>query len=188
MARMPVGPKIRTRRKARGQTQAALAEEVGISASYMNLIEQDKRQIGGALLNRIAATLDYPPEELTGEAEQHVIDDLEELIADPVLRPLMLDATAASDLAGKHPLWARAMVTLYRAFLDRSQSVAALSDRLSQDPFLADSIHAMLSHVTAIRSTSEILDQESGLSPEQAARIELMPTINKAHGRPILCL
>ena len=170
MARMPVGPKIRTRRKARGQTQAALAEEVGISASYMNLIEQDKRQIGGALLNRIAATLDYPPEELTGEAEQHVIDDLEELIADPVLRPLMLDATAASDLAGKHPLWARAMVTLYRAFLDRSQSVAALSDRLSQDPFLADSIHAMLSHVTAIRSTSEILDQESGLSPEQAAR------------------
>jgi XRE family transcriptional regulator, fatty acid utilization regulator len=170
MARVPLGPKIRTRRKECGKTQAALAVEVGISASYMNLIEQDRRQIGGALLNRIADRLSIPVEDLSGEAERHIIDDLEELIADPLLRSLLLDAASAGDLAGKQPAWARAMVTLYRAYLDRSRAAMALTDRLSQDPFLADSIHAMLSHVTAIRSTSEILDQESDLAPEQTDR------------------
>jgi XRE family transcriptional regulator, fatty acid utilization regulator len=170
MARVPLGPKIRTRRKEQGLTQAALASEIGISASYMNLIEQDKRQIGGALLNRIAQKLVYPIEELSGEAERHVVEDLEELIADPLLRPLMMDAQSAADLAAKNPTWARAMVTVYRAYLDNTRSVMALTDRMSQDPFLAESIHAMLTHVTAIRSTSEILDQEKTLSTEQAAR------------------
>ncbi|MBT3702926.1 MAG: DUF2083 domain-containing protein [Alphaproteobacteria bacterium] len=170
MARIPLGPKIRSRRKDQGLTQAALASAIGISASYMNLIEQDKRQIGGALLNRIAEKLVSSPEDLTGEAERHVIDDLEELIADPLLRPLMIDPRSAADLAAKNPEWARALVTLYRAWLDQSRSVMALTDRLQQDPFLAESIHAMLSHVTAIRSTSEILDQEKDLPAEQAAR------------------
>jgi len=170
MARVPVGPKIKTRRKERGMTQAALADRVGISASYMNLIERDKRQIGGALLNRIADKLGSPAEELSGEAERHIVEDLEELIAEPILRQLGLDALSAGELAGKQPAWARAMVTLYRAYLDRSDSVMALTDRLNQDPFLADSIHALLSHVTAIRSTSEILGQESELPVEQAAR------------------
>jgi len=170
MARIPLGPKIRSRRKEQGLTQATLASEVGISASYMNLIEQDKRQIGGSLLNRLAEKLAYPIEELTGEADRHVIDDLEEIAADPLLTSLKMDARSAADLAGKSPLWAKAMVTIYRAYLDQSRSVMALTDRLNQDPFLAESVHAMLSHVTAIRSTSEILDQENELSPEQAAR------------------
>ena len=170
MARVPLGPKIRARRKEQGLTQATLAEKVGISPSYMNLIEQDKRQIGGSLLNRIAGQLDYPTDELTGDAERHVIDDLEELIADPLLRSAGLTNKAAGDLASKNPEWARAIVTLYRAYLDRSHSVAALTDRLGQDPFLAESIHAMLTHVTAIRSTSEILEMESSLAPEQATR------------------
>ncbi len=170
MARIPQGHKIRTRRKEIGLTQAKLAGEIGISASYMNLIEQDKRQIGGSLLRRIAEKLAYPLEELSGDAERHVVEDLAVLIADPLLRSLGLDNRDAGELAGRNPVWARALVTLYRAYLDQSRSVMALTDRLNQDPFLADSIHAMLSHVTAIRSTSEILDQGSDIAPEQAAR------------------
>ena len=136
----------------------------------MNLIEQDKRPIGGSLLKRVSEELTIPLDELTGDRDRHLIDDLNELTADPLLRGLGFDANAATDLVGKQPLWARAMVIIYRACMDRTQTVTALSDRLNQDPFLGEAVHAMLTNVTAIRSTSEILDQESDLEPDQLAR------------------
>ena len=39
-----IGATLRERRRARGITQAALAAQIGISASYLNLIESDKRR------------------------------------------------------------------------------------------------------------------------------------------------
>ena len=54
MARSLIGPRIRDRRRQLGITQAGLAARVDISASYLNLIEGNKRNIGGALLRRIA--------------------------------------------------------------------------------------------------------------------------------------
>src|SRR5690606_32297479 len=54
MPRTLVGPKIRDRRKALGLTQAGLAHSIGISASYLNLIESSRRPIAGALLKRVA--------------------------------------------------------------------------------------------------------------------------------------
>ena len=54
MARAPVGQRIRKRRQELGRRRSRLAARVGISASYLNLIEHNKRAIGGTLLNRIA--------------------------------------------------------------------------------------------------------------------------------------
>ena len=50
MARPPVGYRLRQRRRESGITQAALAGRVGISASYLNLIEYGRRDVAGALL------------------------------------------------------------------------------------------------------------------------------------------
>ena len=52
--RAPIGFRIRNRRKSMGLSQVALARQVGISASYLNLIEASKRDVGGALMQRIA--------------------------------------------------------------------------------------------------------------------------------------
>ena len=41
------GNRIRERRLVLGMKQADLAEAVGISASYLNLIEHNRRRIGG---------------------------------------------------------------------------------------------------------------------------------------------
>ncbi|MBV1903463.1 MAG: helix-turn-helix domain-containing protein, partial [Marinosulfonomonas sp.] len=44
------GNRIRERRIQIGLRQSALAKAVGISASYLNLIEHNRRRIGGKLL------------------------------------------------------------------------------------------------------------------------------------------
>jgi predicted transcriptional regulator/transcriptional regulator with XRE-family HTH domain len=170
MDRAPVGFRIRSARKALGLTQAELAKRAGISPSYLNLIEANKRQIGGALLKKIASLLDIETDALTGRAEQRMIADLREVALEPLLRHIDLSPDLAPDLVGRHPDWTRALLTLYRAWRDQTAIANALSDRLNQDPVLANAIHQMLSHVTAIRSSLEILDDVPELDDVQRRR------------------
>lgn len=170
MARTLVGQRIREHRKARGWTQAALAAHLQISPSYLNLIESDRRSIAGALLKRIADALGQPLEEFDGAAERRLVDDLGEIAADAAVAPLHVAADSAADLVARHPGWARALVALHRSVRDRQKAIAALSDRLSQDPFLGDAVHSLLTNLTAIRSASEILESVADLEPAQRKR------------------
>lgn len=170
MGRILIGAKVRERRKALAITQAALAARLGISASYLTLIEADRRNIGGALLKRIAEELGAPLDEFGGAAQRRLADAVADLTADPLLAPLRLDPAAAADLASRAPAWAQALVRLHRAYTDRSEAADALADRLNHDPFVAETVHRMLTNVSAIRSAAEILDSERELAPAQRER------------------
>ncbi|MCG3189931.1 MAG: HTH-type transcriptional regulator RamB [Burkholderiaceae bacterium] len=165
-----VGPRIRDRRRALGMTQSSLAATLGISPSYLNLIEAGRRNIGGALLKHIAGALGLAIDDLDGAAERRLLADLTELSAEPLLAGLALDRAAAADVAGHHRQWARALVALHRAWLDRGRAVNALSDRLRHDPFLADAVHSLLTRVAAIKSSAEIVEHAEELAPAQLRR------------------
>ncbi len=164
------GLKIRDARKRLGYTQAKVAEAVGISTSYFNLIERGKRPIGGGLVLRIARALDLDPALLDTDAERRLADELTETASDPLLGGLALNPAEVPALVGRHPAWARALATLHRECRDRGEVVAALSDRLRQDPELADVVHRMLTNIAGIRSTAEILDSVDDLAPDQSSR------------------
>lgn len=170
MARSTIGLKIRDRRKALGVTQANLSARLGISASYLNLIESNKRNIGGGLLKKIADELGVTVDLFDGAAERRLVNDLTELSGASILSRVPLDPADAGDFASQHPQWAQALVMLHRAYHDRNEAVTALSDRLNQDPFLGDAIHIMLTNVAAIRSSSEILENIQDLEPQQRQR------------------
>jgi len=170
MTRLLIGFRIRDKRKALGMSQAALAARLGISASYLNLIESNKRNIGGRLLKQIADTLGAGLDQFDGAAERRLVGGLRELAAEPALAGLRLDPALAADFAGQHPQWAQALVALQRAYLDRGETITALSDRLNQDPFLGEAVHNMLTNVAAIRSASEILENFDELESGQARR------------------
>lgn len=166
-----IGLKIRDRRTKLGMTQTELAERLGISASYLNLIERNKRNIASRLMPGLAQLLKVDVEWLDGESERRLAQELRELAGDPVLRNFNLDASA-SDLVARSPEWAQAIVALYRAYMNRSQTVAALSDRLNQDPYLGDAVHTMLTKITAIRSAAEILETVPDLNEPERSRFQ----------------
>lgn len=58
------GARICERRLKRGLRQADLARACGISPSYLNLIEHDRRRIGGTLLIEMAQALGTDPSTL----------------------------------------------------------------------------------------------------------------------------
>ncbi len=160
------GSRIRARRADYGLKQSELAERVGISPSYLNLIEHNRRRIGGKLLVALARALETEPVALSEGAETALVDALREAAVEaPAGRagPEKANALSAEELdrveefAGRFPGWAALLAETHARVREAERSVEALSDRLSHDPHLSASLHEMLSSVTAIRSTAAIL-------------------------------
>lgn len=170
MPRAFLGPRIRELRRARAVTQADLARSIGISPSYLNLIERNKRPIAGPLLRRTALALGIGLEELDGAAERHLLATLIEIANEPELAGLGVEARAAGELIGRYPGWARAIGALARSERAATAEARALTDRLTHDPILAETVHLLLSRIAAIRSAAEILPDYADVSPEQRAR------------------
>lgn len=164
------GLKIRAQRKRVGLTQGELARRAGISPSYLNLIELNKRAIAGALVDRIAASLGIDRSELDDTSERRSINTLEELSADPEFSTAAGHPRKAAEFVGRHPDWAGLLLRVYQSFVERNHAVVALADRLNRDPFLSENVHRILTSVTAVRSASEILEKYDQLNPAERAR------------------
>lgn len=168
--RAVLGTRIRERRRALGITQAELARRIGISPSYMNLIERNRRGIAGRLLRRVAQVLALRLDELDGAAERRLIETLDEIAHAPDLRALGVEAAATADLIARYPGWARALAALARSEREARAATGALADRLTHDPFLGEAVHRMLTRIAAIRSAAEILVDFTDLEPAQRQR------------------
>ena len=149
------GARIRERRRLAGLKQADLAKIVGISPSYLNLIEHDRRRIGGKLLNDLARALGMDLLALSTGAEISVITALQSIAQDhPEAAANPAEATA---LADRFPDWAALILGQHNTIKTLQDRITALSDRMSHDPNLASALHEVISVVTAIRSTASIL-------------------------------
>ncbi len=144
--------------------QSDLARQIGISASYLNLIEHNRRRIGGKLLLDIAAALGVEPTVLSEGAEAALIASLQEAAQ----RANMSDSESgrAEEFAGRFPGWADALAAAHRKIADLERTVETLSDRLAHDPELAASVHEVLSTAASIRSTASILAEDKTITEE----------------------
>jgi XRE family transcriptional regulator, fatty acid utilization regulator len=167
MARAPVGHRIRKRRQELGKSQQGLASQVGISASYLNLIEHNKRAIGGALLHRIAAAIGLDSRSLAGTEEARLIAELGEVAADAGGIGVDLNGTDAAELVAHNPRAARAILSLYRVYREARVRSDLLGERLGEDSFLFEVSNQILALITTIRSYSEILNDYGDLSDKE---------------------
>jgi predicted transcriptional regulator/DNA-binding XRE family transcriptional regulator len=168
--RAPIGIRISSRRKALGISQAELARRAAISPSYLNLIERNRRDVGGTLLLRLAEQLDIEIGALTGETEHRLIADLEEAFADPVLAALGPGEVSARDLVAEHPVAAAAIARLHRAYMGAVANAEDYANRLRADPLFSQLLHQILSGITAVRSGAEILEDVPDLEESARAR------------------
>ncbi len=163
-----IGTRIRERRVMNGIKQSDLARQVGISPSYLNLIEHNRRRIGGKTLLRLADALHVEPTLLSEGAEATLIAALREAASRQGKDGAELDRS--EEFAGRFPGWAHLLASLNRRVQDLERTVETLTDRLTHDPHLAASLHEVISTVTAIRSTSSILVETEALEPEWQSR------------------
>lgn len=170
MADSPIGHRIRARRRELGRTQTALAAAAGISPSYLNLIEHDRRRVGGAVLRRLADALEIDPQTLSGASESRVLAELEQIGADPVVAGQGFTGEDAAQLLASAPNAAHALLTLYRAYQGALAQVEEMDERLSRDPVLAEASYQILTLITSIRSSAEIMNDYPDLEAAQRSR------------------
>ena len=170
--RAPIGQRLKAARKDKTLTQKALAEEIGISVSYLNLIENNKRVIGGALLRDLASRLDLDLDSLTGTRETRLIGEMQIILSDPNVRKTAVGEGYLADFVGRFPDLADLLQRLYEQWQARLETDELLSARIRSDSSLREIGHQIITHITALRSFSEILADGGSLEPDQRARFQ----------------
>ena len=116
MSRPLIGRTIRRIRLEQGKTQQALASRVGISASYLNLIEHDQRNVTASLLIKLAQVLQIELAAISGSSERQLQAGLREAFNDPLLAHEAVPDLELETLAAGSPNATRAILSLYRAW------------------------------------------------------------------------
>lgn len=126
------GPRIRRIRNERGLTQTAMAEALGISPSYLNLIERNQRPLTVQLILKLTAVYQLDISQLQGESGS-VVSALKEVFSDPLLSGELPGDQELIEIGEAAPNAALGVIKLYRAYNEQRQRLSDLSDMLAQD-------------------------------------------------------
>ncbi len=128
-----LGAKVRAIRRQEGLTQARLASELGVSASYLNLIENGRRPLTAPLLIKLAQHFDLDLATFAADGEARVTADLMEVFGDPLFDEAGLTQGEVHELAAAAPNAARAVVALYRQFQATRERSLLLASQVTDD-------------------------------------------------------
>jgi XRE family transcriptional regulator, fatty acid utilization regulator len=186
MARIKIGRTVRRLRIERNLSQQALATRLGISASYLNLIEHDQRAVSGSLVLKLAETLHLDLAALSGAEERKLEVGLREVFSDPLLGADAVPEPEIAALAGSSPNAARAVVALYRAWRvarEDAGGIALPSGRriLLPNEEARDFFDDCANHFPALEETADSIAAELGAAPAEMNHA-IAERLRRAHG------
>ncbi|MDH6593979.1 putative transcriptional regulator/transcriptional regulator with XRE-family HTH domain [Variovorax sp. TBS-050B] len=124
-----MGVRLRSLREERGMSQAALAQQLGLSPSYLNQIEQNQRPLTVPVLLRLHATLGVDIQAFSEDEEARLLAGLREALADnPGGEPVAL--AELREVATQMPAVGRALVALHQRHRDATERLEALAAQL----------------------------------------------------------
>jgi len=160
------GPRIRRLRREQRLTQAAMAEALGISTSYLNLIERDQRPISAQILLQLIDVFDIDPRGLAGDEEARAQAQLYEVFSDPMFRDAPLSKDELKDLAAASPSAADAVARLYQAFLQTRSNNSLLAEQLAgssttENPGTLMALEEVRDFISQQNNHFPVLDEEA---------------------------
>ncbi len=189
-----LGSRIRALRRREGLSQARMAERLGISASYLNLIEHNRRPLSAQVLIRLAQEFQLDLKAFSGGEDERLVADLMEVFGDPIFDRQGLTASDVRDLVGHSPVVGRALLALYHAFQGARSSAEVLTERLTEGQELkgieisrlpseevADLIQRHMNHFPELEAGAEELWRKARLEGEDLFQA-LARYLEQAHG------
>lgn len=120
------GPRLRRIRREHDLTQTAMAQDLSISPSYLNLIERNQRPLTVQLLMKLAAVYGVDVTELQGESSG-TVSQLKSAFSDPLLAGELPGDQELIEVAEAAPNAAAGLVKLYRAYCEQSERLSDLA-------------------------------------------------------------
>lgn len=165
-----LGGRLSRLRRDMDLSQTRMAEDLGISASYLNHLERNQRPVTAQVLLKLAETYDLDLRAFRGELDEGSEADLQEALSDPLFKSMQVSRHEVIELLEHAPVMAEAFVKLYRAYADRRRrdSVAgsgldaARGDEPQPHEWVRDYIQANRNHFPALELLGEALAAELG--------------------------
>lgn len=168
------GVRLRRLREERGLTQQALAAAIGVSPSYLNQIENDRRPLTDAVLLKLGTTFGVDLPSFSDDAAARLLAELRAVLSDASLGETVTAAELRT-LAGSMPAVARTLIALHQRYGRALEQTAVLASRLGDDrgggaipvstPFEAvrDFFYARRNHVAELDDAAERIAVEARL-------------------------
>ena len=121
-----MGPRLRRLRRELGLTQADMAADLEISASYVALLERNQRPLTADMLLRLARTYRLDMAEVAGDGGAEQTARLQSVLKDPMFADIDLPTLATQDVAVNYPGVTEALLRLYTSYREEH---LALADR-----------------------------------------------------------
>ena len=112
--RIFAGPQLRRLRRASGLTQAAMAERLAISPSYLNLLERNQRPLSARMMVSLAERFGFDPRDLSREEPGGGASALRRRLGDAMFSDLAIDADEVGEWLMAAPNAAEAFARLVR--------------------------------------------------------------------------
>lgn len=188
-----IGEKVRALRRQRELSQSQLASRLGISGSYLNLLEANKRPLSASLLLKVATELGVDLGAFADEVDTRNEQALREVFGDPLFEPHSLTNADVRELVKASPNAARAVLSLYRAYRSARESTDTMAARISDDEDdsvafsrapteeVNDLIQARMNYFPELEAQAERLVREARLDRDDMYR-GLADWLKRTHG------
>lgn len=157
-----LGPRLRMLRRELGLSQTRMAEEIGISASYLNHLERNQRPVTAQMLLRLASTYDVDMRDFVAGSRDAAITGLTEVFSDPLAHDAGVTRDEVIDIAENYPAVAEVLVRFQRALADlrgEPDLIERLRDGATSAPldWLRDYLQGQHNHFPALDDAMEAL-------------------------------
>lgn len=183
-----LGPRLRVLRRELGINQTRMAEELGVSPSYLNHLERNQRPLTAQMLLRLANTYDIDMRDFVAGANEAAASDLHEVFADALVRDIGIPRHEVMEVAENYPSVAEAVSRLYRAVLDLRRMPDQIEKLAAQPPIMASPLDWLREHLdshhnhfAALDQAAEALSLRCGTGAE-ALRVGLAETLHQTLG------
>ncbi|MEB8325850.1 acetate metabolism transcriptional regulator RamB [Dietzia kunjamensis] len=122
-----MGSRLRRLREENGLTQAAFAQSLGLSSSYLNQLEKDARPVTSRVLVKISEVYGVDSAFFASDSDTRLIAAVTEALTDTQLSA-EVPAAEVVDLVRAHPALARAFMLLHQRYRNSADLLAALTE------------------------------------------------------------
>jgi predicted transcriptional regulator/transcriptional regulator with XRE-family HTH domain len=161
-------------RRDRKLTQAQMAAGLGISASYLNLLEHNQRPVTVPVLIKLAQHFSIDVESFADDDDQRLLSDMMQAFADPLFDVHEVTQAELREVVALSPALGQAVLTLYQAWLASSRGPHA-AHRLDQQAWsetaagmpseeVSDFLQQRGNYFHSLELAAESLWQEHGLA------------------------
>ena len=127
------GARLKRLRQRLNLSQTQMAAAIGVSPSYLNLIERDQRPLTVQVLLKLSSVYGVDVAELSGRRRTRRLSEaLKEVFADPLLTGEIASPTELSEFAEAAPNAARGMTRLFEAYREALERLSDLSQALAK--------------------------------------------------------